>query len=152
MFYFIVVFIAVAVLIMTLTWMGVQMQQAGAITTWPPTKAPCPDYWEISKDDNGNLVCIVPPAGGINAPKYDGNTVVGNTTVVVPTQPSIGNLYTYPTVADGKVTCNPSSFTSDQIYSWVVNSSNPINWDGVSNNVKFATAGNNQVAVNGVVK
>ena len=56
MFYIIVLSIAVVILILFLTFMGIMMRHQNAKAVYPPTTSICPDYWKA--DDSGN--CIMP--------------------------------------------------------------------------------------------
>jgi hypothetical protein len=56
-FYNIVLIIAVVILILTLTYIGIQMRNKVKTSVYPPMVAACPDYWEQSLDGKG---CIIP--------------------------------------------------------------------------------------------
>ena len=71
-FYNIVLITAVVILILTLTYIGIQMRRKVKNTVWPPMVAACPDYWEQSLDGKG---CIVPNS----TEKNSGNKVSSST-------------------------------------------------------------------------
>lgn len=63
-FYIIVLSVAVMLLILVLTYIGIKMvyNKNAAGNTFPPSYSPCPDYWKT--DSNGR--CVVPSAGATN--------------------------------------------------------------------------------------
>jgi len=61
-FYIIVLTIAVVLLILILTYVGLTMRSVKATSqTFPPNAASCPDYWSVSKTDVS--LCVVPNVG-----------------------------------------------------------------------------------------
>lgn len=77
-FYTIVLIIAVVLLILTLTYVGIKMSTAKynnkTNVPFPPVMSTCPDYWQV----NGN-VCVIPANGKLNTGSiYDlnGNSVL----------------------------------------------------------------------------
>ena len=56
MFYIIVSSIAVVILILVLTFMGIMMRNQNSKAIYPPTAFVCPDYW--TSDNSGN--CTMP--------------------------------------------------------------------------------------------
>ena len=56
-FYNIVLIVAVVLLILTLTYIGVKMTYQAYSAPFPPVKATCPDYWDISSDGK---TCVIP--------------------------------------------------------------------------------------------
>lgn len=74
-YYIIVLTIAVIVLILFLTFIGIQMSKPSSLMpSFPPNYNSCPDFWNI----NGN-VCVLPPATGKNSGTiYSGNVLLVN--------------------------------------------------------------------------
>jgi hypothetical protein len=62
MFYKIVLFIAVVLLVLILTFMGLLMRSQEKNTVYPPNLNVCPDYW--SSNDEGN--CTMPTEKSFN--------------------------------------------------------------------------------------
>jgi len=71
-FYLIVLSIAAIVLIVLLTYIGIQLSKPGVtVPVFPPTYNTCPDFWDIQ----GN-VCVIPSATGKNVGNiYSGSTL-----------------------------------------------------------------------------
>jgi hypothetical protein len=63
-FYTIVLAVAVIILIITLTYIGIKMKSSKASQPFPPVANTCPDYWTTT-DASGNT-CI--PQHGVNNP------------------------------------------------------------------------------------
>jgi hypothetical protein len=119
-FYLIVLSIALLILILILTYIGVKMSSKEIITTpFPPVMSTCPDYWRVD-----GSYCVVP----INGSKNTGDIYDANGTVSLSSTPGVnGNTVNF----------------GDQ--GWVANGVNPvcsqktwsnlhgIQWDGVSN-------------------
>lgn len=60
-FYIIVLSIAVIILILILTFLGINMaNKNNSVTTFPPVANSCPDFWKIASD---NKSCLVQKAG-----------------------------------------------------------------------------------------
>jgi hypothetical protein len=56
-FYIIVLSIATIVLILILTYIGIQMtNKQTSSSTFPPTSSTCPDYWSLASDGKSCLV------------------------------------------------------------------------------------------------
>jgi hypothetical protein len=65
LFYIIVLTVAVILLILTLTFLGIAMNKMNKETTvFPPTKSTCPDYWTTSTKDLS--YCEVPNSNSRN--------------------------------------------------------------------------------------
>lgn len=61
-FYGIVLSIAIILLILILTYVGLTMQNtSNSKIVFPPVEAKCPDYWDF----NGNA-CVIPAVGSVN--------------------------------------------------------------------------------------
>ena len=71
-FYTSVLSVAVIVLILILTYVGIMLSYSNSqSTTFPPVSNVCPDYWLNSTDGSG---CVVPSSGSKNAGLlFDGN-------------------------------------------------------------------------------
>jgi hypothetical protein len=61
-FYIIVLSIAVVLLILILTFVGIMMKRQDSATVFPPTVNTCPDFWTV---DAGK--CTIPIIGSPNA-------------------------------------------------------------------------------------
>jgi hypothetical protein len=64
LFYIIVLSIAVGILIILLTFIGIGLRKNGGFGAsqggaWPPIESACPDYWTVDSSDP--KYCIVPP-------------------------------------------------------------------------------------------
>jgi hypothetical protein len=61
-FYLVVITIAVLLLIVILTYLGIIMNSQKNTSMEFPTTEPqsCPDYWESAKTDDKKTVCVVP--------------------------------------------------------------------------------------------
>jgi hypothetical protein len=72
-FYFIVLIIAIIILILALTSVGLLISRLNAAKTFPPSASDCPDYWVVNTDRS----CAIPI--GINAPTtgYTGDNTPG---------------------------------------------------------------------------
>lgn len=57
-FYVIVLSIAIVILILLLTFVGILMKKAKGADIFPPVTNMCPDYWDASSTPG---VCILPP-------------------------------------------------------------------------------------------
>ena len=66
-FYLVVITIAVLLLIVILTYLGIIMNSQKNVSMEFPTTEPqsCPDYWKSTENDDKNTVCVV-PTGGVN--------------------------------------------------------------------------------------
>ena len=62
-FQVIVLSIAVVILILVLTFVGVLMSRTTGSTVFPPTANDCPDYWQVRSDGTG---CNIPMPGAAN--------------------------------------------------------------------------------------
>ena len=112
-FYIIVLSIAVVLLILILTFVGIMMKTQDSSTVFPPTVNTCPDFWTVS-DGSCNIITI-----GKNA-------LASN-----PTDP---NVAPYP--KSGKIDPNDPLWSKNgsaicNQKKWANNAS--ISWDGVSN-------------------
>jgi len=129
-FHITVLTVALVVLILLLTFIGIVMSNQKRNMTYPPTYNTCPDYWTISTDGSN---CIIPTYNS---------------------QLNIGSLYSSPNVLAQSVYSTPgfnsptdpaTNATTNQINfndsnwkgsicnqkTWAVN--NSIVWDGISN-------------------
>jgi hypothetical protein len=127
-FYGIVLSIAIVLLILILTYVGLTMQNTtNNNVVFPPVEAKCPDYW----DYNGNA-CVVPAVGSVNIGSIysdNGSLSLNDTTTYGLTDGSVsGNSYidfTTPAWSSQGLSgvCQKQKWAS--IYG--------IQWDGVSN-------------------
>lgn len=61
LFYIIVLSVAVVLLIVLLTYVGLQMKTSSANSSeFPPTKQSCPDKWEATQSSDKKVLCVVP--------------------------------------------------------------------------------------------
>lgn len=132
-FYSIVLTIAIILLILVLTYVGIIMQNAkhtGKVV-FPPVESKCPDYWEYT----GNS-CVVPVSGSMNT----GSIYNGNNTLLI----NNGNTFGFTTgnsitgnSISAYVDFNDKSWSSlglsgvCQKQKWA--NMYGIQWDGVSN-------------------
>jgi hypothetical protein len=132
-FYMWVSIIAVILLIIVLTMIGVVMTNVGPIVrtaAWPPTSGVCPDYWQLATDGS----CNIPSSGSatVNRPSNDTvNTwsldVTDKTKVYVPGYSQSAQAINFN---DGGWN-NLATTAICAKRKWAL--SNGIEWDGVSN-------------------
>lgn len=90
LFYKIVIIVAIVILILALTYIGILLSEkklSGTSTVgFPPVKNSCPDNWEaiVDENDSNKIYCKVPIAnmkntGTILKEKEDGTTNIENT-------------------------------------------------------------------------
>jgi len=115
-FYIIVLSVAVMLLILILTYIGIKMvyNRNTSGNTFPPSFSPCPDYWQT--DSAGH--CVVPSSTATN--RGAGTYTSSNT----------------PGYSDGNIdftasawTTNGSSICSKRTWA----NSNNVVWDGITN-------------------
>jgi len=70
LFYIIVLTVAVIVLILVLTYMGLAMKNSSVTAPYPGSQEICPDYWNIV---DGNY-CVIPSTGKKNKGNTDAIT------------------------------------------------------------------------------
>jgi hypothetical protein len=137
-FYIIVLSIAIILLIVVLTFIGIKMKDsAGNAAPYPPSSLPCPDYWVQTTDASGNNICYIPPyvpAGGSVMPSNTGKIYdnKGRNTLTSSAKPIPGyNIYdnTINFNDPGWNTAGMSSTCAQK--SWANN--NSLQWDGISN-------------------
>lgn len=117
-FYVIVLTVALFLLIVILTYIGIQMtNRSSNVSVYPPSAQPCPDYWLQSLDPT-KPGCIIPPVGQTNTSGTLGkdNTPGFNNNVV--------------NFSDPKWSNNGATSTCYQ-KDWA--NKNSIQWDGISN-------------------
>jgi hypothetical protein len=74
-FYIIVLSVAVCLLILILTYIGIKMSnKTSNVTPYPPSALTCPDYWDQTTDSSGNSVCIIPPYAAPGSSVMPANT------------------------------------------------------------------------------
>lgn len=117
-FYIIVLSVALLLLIVILTYIGIKMgDKTSNVSVYPPSSQPCPDYWLQSANPT-NLGCVIPPTGQTNtsAALNSSNTPGYNNGVI--------------NFGDQKWSNNGATSTCNQL-AWA--NKNSIQWDGVSN-------------------
>jgi hypothetical protein len=119
-FYNIVLIVAVVLLILTLTYIGVKIVYKKDTAVFPPVVSTCPDYWTQTADQG----CIIPGAGGKNLPN---STIAANTPGIY-IDPVTGNQSIKFT--DPKWSKTALSTTCAQ-QAWA--NTYGITWDGVTN-------------------
>ena len=69
-FYKIVIIVAIVLLILILTYVGILLAEKKLtgenLVGFPPVKSSCPDNWESKVDANDNVFCVVPTANNKN--------------------------------------------------------------------------------------
>jgi hypothetical protein len=145
-FHIVVLSIAVILLIILLTFIGILMGNQKKGQTFPPEQYNCPDYWQVYTDSStssttpvsaiASAKCIIPTAKSkLNCGKiYDGgNTLIANIT----SNPAITHGFNSVKQADGSIVnyinfndpgwsggiCDKRTWARDH----------EIQWDGVSN-------------------
>jgi hypothetical protein len=118
-FYVIVLSVAVVLLIIILTFIGIKMannKTTEGTNSFPPQYATCPDYWQVNSDGT----CAIPASGGRNYGSINPNnpSPVGYDS----SKKSI-NFNASGWAATGTSICNQKAWAN----------SNGVTWDGVSN-------------------
>lgn len=115
-FYIIVLSVAIMLLILLLTYIGIKMvyNRNAAGNTFPPSYSPCPDYWKT----DGNGRCSVPGTQSTNR---------GTGTYTSTNTPGFNNTSIDFTAAGW--TTNGSSICSKRTWA----NSNTVVWDGITN-------------------
>jgi hypothetical protein len=116
-FQVIVLSMAVIVLVLVLTFVGVVMSKQNSSQVYPPTLNDCPDYWEVRADGSG---CNVPVKGRANSgpAKFTSDTKA----LLTDTKIASGQYINFKDNAWASV-CTKQC--------WATN--NGIKWDGVTN-------------------
>jgi len=118
MFYLIVISIALILLIVILTYIGILMTGNNSVAPYPPIANTCPDTWVV--DNNGN--CVI-PTNGNNLGTFSA---------------SIADSSNTPGLVNGMALINPNdpawssgkgSVCAKNIWANTYN----IQWDGISN-------------------
>lgn len=119
-FYTVVLAIATAILILILTYIGIQISNKNTSTAvFPPVANSCPDFWSLASD---NVSCAVPTTGK-NKPSSTLNA--SNVTAGYSATPTAQINFTDPgwTAAGSSATCSKKTWANK----------NNIMWDGVTN-------------------
>ena len=133
-FYVIVSVIAVIILIIIFSSIGVMLKYSSTNNIYPPTANTCPEYWNIDSSNN----CIIPTSDSNNPNKgtlYRDNGIIYLTTDSTDTS---GKIYT-PGYDSNSGTINFSdvNWSSEGktavCYKKEWASKNSIEWDGISN-------------------
>jgi len=124
-FHFIVLSVAVVLLIVILTIVGIILSNQKQSTVFPPTVSTCPDYWVVSQDGSG---CVIPKSNAKNIGSIygGGSTISGEfaNTTSTPGYKSLGadSIVNFDD-AGWKGICSKKTWTTK----------NQISWDGISN-------------------
>ena len=126
-FYLIVLGIAIVLLIILLTYIGIIMASSSSSSmAYPPSASNCPDYWSMTTDMSS---CIIPKNGSRNVGtiKYD-NTGI-------PTSLTVANTPGY-NVATNSINFSDKGWIAGGVSSMCAHknwaSVNGVVWDGVS--------------------
>ena len=122
-FYNIVLIIAVVILILTLTYIGIQMRNKVKNGVYPPMVAACPDYWEQTSSSD-SLGCIIPKPSQKNSGK-----IVTPSTSTVPGYYKDSNGNDCINFNDPAWKTRGNSTCAKQTWA----NTNGIVWDGVTN-------------------
>jgi hypothetical protein len=123
-FYISVITVAVILLIIILTFVGIQMKSnAGSKQAFPPSMSDCPDYWQM--DSCGN--CVIPSKGSKNS----GTLYNANNRLVSNSSNTVGF-----NSSNNSINFNASGWTGSSSAictkrNWTSN--NGVFWDGVTN-------------------
>lgn len=129
-FHIIVLTVALVVLILLLTFIGIIMSNQKRNMVYPPTYNTCPDYWAISTDGSN---CIIPT--------YDSQLNVGS----LYSSPNVLAQSVYSTTGFNSPLDPATNFATNQINfndggwqgsicnqkTWAIN--NSVVWDGITN-------------------
>jgi hypothetical protein len=122
-FYIIVLTVATIILILILTFIGLQISnKKNSTATFPPLANLCPDYWNVSSDGKSCLV----PSSGKNAPNKDVSTASGYSKTDINKNaiaPQIDFTNAGWTSGGNSATCAQKKWAN----------TNGIMWDGVTN-------------------
>jgi hypothetical protein len=124
--------IAVIVLIVILTFIGIALAKNDKSVVFPPVANTCPDYWTVSSD---GTKCTVPLSSATNAGNIyvNGSLSSAFTTTLLTSNAPYGT----PGYASGAISFSDAGWTANgksticQQKSWANNYG--IQWDGVSN-------------------
>jgi hypothetical protein len=129
MFHVIVLTVALVILILLLTFIGIIMSKNRTSQAYPPAYNTCPDYWAVATDGSN---CVIPNFNGINTGTLYTSGGILNSSVYStfgfnsPTDPKTNKTTYQINFTDpswkGSV-CNQKA--------WATN--NNIVWDGISN-------------------
>ena len=123
--------IAVIILILIFTAIGILTKNSLSYKAYPPKTTTCPDFWSVDADGN----CVIPPTSAtLNAGSvYSGTTInltnekTDTSKIYTPGYISNGNKINYNDEAWGSM--NKSSICAKRDWTNKLN----IAWDGVSN-------------------
>lgn len=132
-FYLIVLGIAIVMLILVLTGIGLLMRTQIASTVYPPMANTCPDGWTIGADGS----CTIPSSGsnmGFINPTRPYNNVAAIQTSLIATNKKDGP---YPSFTADSFNPTDAAWSSNKLSAvcqqkkWA--NTNNIVWDGISN-------------------
>jgi hypothetical protein len=125
-FYIIVLTVATIILILMLTYIGIQMRnKTGTSGTYPPVATMCPDYWTV---DNDGISCKIPDPSNKNAGTLYKDKALLITTSTTPGYNSVNTTIDFTDKGWTSTTGKTSVCAQKQ---WA--STNNVMWDGVSN-------------------
>ena len=126
-FYIIVACVAIVLLILLLTVIGLMMSNQNRIDVYPPNKSICPDYWKVNSDGKciANIQGSVPGTNGLPS-SYNGNLGIARR------DKSLKNIK-IELDGSGLLIYDFSGNTVCDNKKWANN--NNIEWDGYSNAV-----------------
>jgi hypothetical protein len=124
LFHVIVLTVALVILILLLTFIGILMAKQKTSLTYPPAYNTCPDYWSVATDGSS---CVIPNYGGINTGKlYTGMVLdpsVFSTPGFTAATSTTPNQINFKASGWNGTVCSQKTWTAN--YNVV--------WDGVSN-------------------
>jgi hypothetical protein len=128
-FYIIVISVAIAMLIILLTFVGISLRKKGVSSqggAWPPFESTCPDYWQIDSTDPN--YCLIPGYDKTNnkAPRNSGSiyNATGTSTLTTGNTPGLDS-------ANNRINFSDTYYSACNKQKWA--NSNGIMWDGYSN-------------------
>ena len=116
-FYIIVACVAIVLLILLLTVIGLMMSNQNKIDVYPPNKSQCPDYWIVNDDGR----CIANDNTKVNGITYNMNDNIEKSLLKKIKVEKYGNQYYFD--FSGNTVCDNKKWANDH----------SIQWDGYSN-------------------
>jgi hypothetical protein len=136
LFYVIVVGVAIFLLIIMLTYIGMQMGSSAAAsdTGFPPVKQTCPDKWTSILGSNNQVLCNI-PSYAANSMKNAGNLYAADGTIsptIMAATPGLQTANNSSTIDFNHAAWSAYGLTPDCKQKEWANSYNIV-WDGISN-------------------
>jgi hypothetical protein len=124
LFHVIVLSVALVILILLLTFIGILMAKQKSSLTYPPTYNTCPDYWSVAADGSN---CTIPNYDGINTGKLYNGKVLDQSVFSTPGFSAATNT------TPNQINFNDSGWSKNicKQKTWATNYS--VVWDGISN-------------------